>query len=134
MPVTTEIRANHNQRYLLLRHSGALTTAAIKASRQQTQPIYQLEKINRVLVDYRQADLRPLSLLELDNLASDFAKDLPDCRFMALIHAPDSDITRLSHIKNVCFLGGVLTELFDNIALAENWLSQPEPLNHSLTG
>lgn len=127
MPVTTEIRVNSDPGYLLVRLSGVLSTPVIKAARLQTRPTYRLEKIDRALVDYRQADLHRLSLMELDTLASDFAKDLPDCRFMALLHAPDSDMTRLSHIKNVCLLGGVLTELFDNIAQAESWLIQPTP-------
>ena len=98
MKATTEFHVAKDGKYRLIRQCGGLDSATIKQARQLTEPLYHTEQLDRALVDYRQADLSLLSLLDLDSLAREFHRDLPQCRYMTLLHTTGID-TQLNHIK-----------------------------------
>ncbi|RDE19590.1 hypothetical protein DV711_11940 [Motiliproteus coralliicola] len=116
----TLIQLSDCQRYLTVYQSGPLSVAEIKQARLDSAGFY--NNCDRALVDYREADLSPLNLLELDNLAMEFKQDLPSCRRMAIVRTIGSDDNYYEHLTNVCTIGGVDTRVFESPSQALDWL------------
>ncbi|WP_421869955.1 hypothetical protein [Motiliproteus sp.] len=118
MPTLIQLSDCH--RYLTVYQSGPLSVAEIKQARIDSAGFY--SDCDRVLVDYRKADLSPLTLLELDNLAMEFKQDLPHCRQMAIVRTLGSDDSYYAHLANVCTIGDVETRVFESSGQALDWL------------
>lgn len=124
MTSTTHIEYLAGNACLLIRQQGPLCAKAIKSARQRSEPLYSQHCINKALVDYRQADLSRLSLIELDTLAQEFRTDLPECQAMAIVYNGDGSGKQYQHIKNVCEVYAVTTEIFTDYEAAQAWLEQ----------
>ncbi|WP_210396805.1 hypothetical protein [Motiliproteus sediminis] len=124
MQVTTDMEYLADCDCLLICQRGELSPETIKSARQQSRPFYTQHAIHKALVDYRQADLTRLRLIELDTLAQEFRNDLPDCHTMAIVFTASADITSYQHIKNVCEIHRVTTEIFDDFDAARRWIAR----------
>ncbi len=122
-----------DQHYLLVRQQGVLAKDKIKLTLQQSKPLFEQHLIKKVLLDYRRADLSRMSLIELDDLAQELPRELPNCFIMAITYDPTAEPKIYQHIKNVCSLCSVEIELFTDIGAAKKWLfQQPIPTQRGI--
>ena len=125
----TSISIDPYRRFIRVRQIGALTPESVMAAREASTPMFNPIDLDRVLVDYRQADLSLLSLLEIDALGMKLKDDVPLLQKMALIYAPSAQDHLYRHIENICSLSGVETRIFTSERAATDWLLKPlEPI------
>ncbi|MCW8883742.1 MAG: hypothetical protein OQK12_00640 [Motiliproteus sp.] len=118
--MSTTIELNKENGYLIVTQTGQLDPQQIKEARETSLPMFQY--CDRALVDYRKADLSGLRLIDLDDLSAEFHQDVPDCKKMAIIRTQGIDDDYYAHLRNVCSIKGVETELFTSEERAEEWL------------
>ncbi len=118
--MTTQVTMAEGGRYVEVVQVGKLSKREIKGAREDSLPFFDCR--DRALVDYRQADLSGLSLLDLDILAADFKHDVPKCQRMAIIRRIEKDESLYCHLRNVCVINGVITQLFTDVSAARLWL------------
>ncbi|WP_207060869.1 STAS/SEC14 domain-containing protein [Motiliproteus sp. SC1-56] len=118
--MTTRLELTHGGRIMQVTQDGTLSQEAIKAARNKSTR--QGQAFECALVDCRRADLSELSLIDMDTLALEFARDVPHCSRIALVRAPGRDERAYAHIANVYTLTGIETRLFDEFEQAREWL------------
>ncbi|MFT6915253.1 MAG: hypothetical protein ACJAWL_001556 [Motiliproteus sp.] len=118
--MSSEVRLSEDGRYVYVTHQGRVSIVDIKAAKTEARPLF--NHCDRMLVDYRQAKLSHIKIIEIDNLGLSFKNSVPLCEKVAFVRAPAADDRVYSHLINICCVCGVETELFETLPAARNWL------------
>lgn len=118
MTVTSTIVKNGS--YVLIEHLGTL---------QATNPTPTTEASNRhyggchlALVDFRQADLSLVRLIDVDNIASCLKKVSPQLTRVAIVRQKGDFSDYFQHAMNLYHIQGVEAALFEEVETAKVWL------------
>jgi len=118
--MATNVELSEDGYYVLVTQHGPVIISQIKTARADSLALY--DNCDRALVDFRQAEISHLKLIELDNLGIEFKKDVPKCMKIALVKPPDQDDMRYNHLVNMYKIHGVKSELFECFDTAKQWL------------
>lgn len=126
----TQVELSKDGRYVLVTQQGPVEIAEIKAARSESLPLY-FDTIDCALVDFRQASIEHLRIIDLDDLGISFKRDVPKCRRMAIVTPPNASEGHYVHLANAHIICGVETVLFKCMDEARNWLLEPMPAAQS---
>lgn len=122
----THVELSKDGGYVLVTQQGPVEIAEIKAARSASLPLY-FDTIDCALVDFRQATIEHLKIIDLDNLGISFKRDVPQCRRMAIVIPPQASERHYDHLANAHIICGVETVLFQSMEAARDWLLEQKP-------